>query len=87
MKIPSGASIEATVGRVGKAGKTYVVTASVETGGTCAIEKDGVAGPTLAAGENQMAKVVSSADFMFMAHTEPPLDGRSAAPYKITFPP
>ena len=67
VKIPSGASIEATVGRVGKAGKTYVVTASVETGGTCAIEKDGVAGPTLAAGENQMAKVVSSADFMFMA--------------------
>ena len=67
VRIPAGASLEATVGRIGKAGKTYVVTASVEAGGTCAIEKDGVAGPTLSAGANQTAKVASTSDFMDMA--------------------
>ncbi len=67
VRIPAGASLEATVGRIGKAGKTYVVTASVEAGGTCAIEKDGVAGPTLSAGANQTVKVASTSDFMDMA--------------------
>ena len=67
VRIPAGASLEATVGRIGKAGKTYVVTASVEAGGTCAIEKDGAAGPTLGAGANQSVKIASTADFMDMA--------------------
>ena len=67
VEIPAGASLAATVGRIGKAGKTYVVTASVEAGGTCAIEKDGVAGPTLSAGANQSVKIASSSDFMDMA--------------------
>ena len=64
VRIPAGASLAATVGRVGTAGNKYLLKASVDDGGTCAIEKDGMVCPPLVAGAAQQVELTPDSDFM-----------------------
>ncbi len=72
VKIPTGASLAATVGRAGRANGAYFLKATVADGATCAVTQDGEAADPLTAGANVVRYATGEtglSDFVFTADT------------------